>query len=251
MKKTKINLGAILLIVYALFAYLLSYAVTTALSSSFNHSYQHAYRSIHMYIAEFNSIFLSPAFLVTLIIIAFSIVLLAGKKWGVIAMGGAMATVSLLNALPVITLAGTNIINRFEWNIIIFILAFIIFVVVPAILGWLFYGVSGVFATLAQDNKKIAIIPIILKIVSAVLVALSGLNQIIFIALISIVAYGANYATVSFFNELIVPYGFVTVLALVAILILAAGIILSVKCLEGSKVEEKGEKIGFESITEE
>ena len=238
MKKTKINFGAILLIVYAVMAYALS---CVALDTMYAYSEPYGGLQYNSYYAQYQTV--SMLNTVFGVIIAFSAVLLCGKRWGSIGMGAAMATATGLGTIPFFIAAGSTLANRFEWSAIIIPAIHLLLIALLGFLGWVCYAASGLFSAKAEDGKKKSVAAIILKIVSAPLVALSGLNQLIFMTVIFITETKMSSLTFEFVLESVIfPYGIIIILALASLLILAVGIILSVKCSPRNMPEIKAKE---------
>ena len=259
MKKTKINFGAILLIVYAVMSFVLSRVALDTISvyaDPYGGVSYNPYYAQYQTVSMLNTVFgvNGMSFTVMAVIIAFSAVLLCGKRWGSIGMGAAMATATGLGTIPFFIAAGSRLSIRFEWSAIIIPAIHLLFIALLGFLGWVCYAASGLFSAKAEDGKKKSVAAIILKIVSAPLVALSGLNQLIFMTVTFITDTNMSRLTFEFILKgVICPYGIIIILALASLLILAAGIILSVKCSprnmpeikakEEVKIEKKAEPV--------
>ncbi len=232
MKKTRINFGAILLIAYAVMNY--------AFMSMFASDDLLAYLMLLKYgVLESLRSAASLSGLVTFVIIGFSIPLLFGKKWGAIGIGASMAGISLINFVKPITKLGSLVVSgdNFSWEQFLSSVSLFIFVFVPLVLGWLAFGAAGFFSENKQGGRSI--LALICKIISAILIVFSSSSQSI--QVFNKIAEHLTFAEV--FKELIIPYGIVFVTYAIIILILAVGMILSVKCLEKAKVEKNAEAI--------
>jgi len=259
MKKTKINFGAILLIVYAVMSFVLSRVALDTISlyaDSYGGVSYNSYYAQYQTVSMLNTVFgvNGMSFTVMAVIIAFSAVLLCGKRWGSIGMGAAMATATGLGTIPFFIASGSRLAIRFDWSAIIIPAIHLLFIALLGFLGWVCYAASGLFSAKAEDGKKKSVAAIILKIVSAPLVALSGLNQLIFMTVVFITETNMSRLTFEFvLKGVICPYGIIIILALASLLILAVGIILSVKCSsrnmpeikakEEVKIEKKAEPV--------
>ena len=232
MKKTKINIGAILLIVYAVMSYALYSCVQTLLSGYASSQLQY---NTNYIIYQFNHVFnigLTSSLLAVGVIIAFSALMIRGQRWGATVIGAVMSVLSGLTCGTIMIAAGEGFFQYFEWSMIIIPVLYILFVSLPGFLGWACYGVAGCFSHNAEIKEKKSLLAMILKIVSAPIVVLAGVNQILWMAIMLIPATSNYYAWSGnmYFNEVIWPYGWVALLSIAGLLILAAGIVLSVKC---------------------
>ena len=231
MKKTKINFGAILLIIYAVIATVLSNIS----------SYISVYNTdMYLSLVNLNNIIGVGSVASTVMfvaVIAFSIVLLCGKRWGSLAMGAAMTTLSLVNVIPMMSIIGEIIFNDFTLLAIAIPVLFVNFITVPAALSWFMYALAGLFATIANNKGKRSITAMILKVLSAPGVVIAGLNQILFPILMLAIADTA--ITLSDVVYIILVFGLVVFVSQVSLLILAAGMILSVRCKPDCKAEKK------------
>ena len=231
MKKTRINFGAILLIAYAV----MNYAFMSMLASD----YLSPFLTLNNDVLDTLRSAVSSCKLVTFVIIGFSIPLLFGKKWGAIGIGASMAGISLINFVKPITNLGSLIVSgeKFSWEQFLSSVSLLIFVFVPLVVGWLAFGAAGFFSENKQGGRSI--LALICKIVSAILIVFSSSSQSI--QLFNKMAKGRTFAEV--FTKLIIPDGILFVTYAIMILILAVGMILSVKCLEKAKVEKKVEAV--------
>ena len=260
MKKTKINVGAILLIVYATLALLLANIVPEIVEVALGSSYR-AYGSFGTLIGA-GQVVMWATFIVT---VAFGIVMLCGKRWGSVALGASMATTSIVAAVPMLVLSGTvtcaamlSLMYGYTGSdmvvtaIVIWILLgiFLLFITLPAFVGWGLYAMAGAFSNAANNKDKKSVAALVLKIVAAALLVIAGYDQLTYLINICFIVFlAAGISTlIEFVVILIFIFGVFIVLALVSLPILAAGIVLSIKykpddapCLIDEK-EQKGEE---------
>lgn len=258
MKKTKINVGAILLIVYATLALLLANLVPEIVEFALGSSYG-AYGSFGTLIGA-GQVIMWATFIVT---VAFGIVMLCGKRWGSVALGASMATTSVVAAVPMLVLSG--IINCYAMLFIMYgytgsdmvgaaiviwmlLCIFLLFITLPAFVGWGLYAMAGAFSNAANNKDKKSVTALVLKIVAAALLVIAGYNQLTYLINICFIVFLAAGMIIDFVVVLIFVFGVFIVLALVSLPILAAGIVLSIKykpddapCLIDEK-EQKGEE---------
>ena len=241
MKKTKINVGAILLIVYATLALLLANIVPEIVEVALG-SYYGQYGSFGTLIGA-GQVVMWATFIVT---VAFGIVMLCGKRWGSVALGASMATTSVVAAVPMLVRSGTvtcavmfTLMYGYTGSdmvvtaIVIWMLLsiFLLFITLPAFVGWGLYAMAGAFSNAANNKDKKSVTALVLKIVSAVLLVIAGYNQLTYlinICFIVFLAVGIG-TVIAFVVILIFVFGVFIVLALVSLPILAAGIVLSIK----------------------
>lgn len=231
MKKTRINFGAILLMIYAVMNY--------AFMSTFASDDIFPFLMLNNDVLDTLRSAVSLCGLVTFVIIGFSIPLLFGKKWGAIGIGASMAGISLINFIKPITNLGSLIVSgeKFSWEQFLSSVSLLIFVFVPLVVGWFAFGAAGFFSENKQGGRSI--LALMCKIVSAILIVFSSSSQSI--QIFNNIAEHLTFAEV--FTKLIIPYGIWFVTYAIIILILAVGMILSVKCLEKAKVEKNAEAI--------
>ena len=248
MKKTKINVGAILLIVYATLALLLANVVPEiAELFGFNY-YNGAFGSIYYWpfgsigaIIGAGQVVMWATFIVT---VAFGIVMLCGKRWGSVALGASMATTSVVAAVPMLVLFGTitcyaMILLMYGYTgsdmvvaaIVIWMLLciFLLFITLPAFIGWGLYAMAGAFSNAANNKGKKSVTALVLKIVAAALLVIAGYNQLTYLINICFIVFLVAGMIIEFAVVLICIFGVIIVLALVSLPILAAGIVLSIK----------------------
>ena len=241
MKKTKINVGAILLIVYATLALLLANIVPEIVEVALG-SYYGQYGSFGTLIGA-GQVVMWATFIVT---VAFGIVMLCGKRWGSVALGASMATTSVVAAVPMLVRSGTvtcavmfTLMYGYTGSdmvvtaIVIWMLLsiFLLFITLPAFVGWGLYAMAGAFSNAANNKDKKSVTALVLKIVSAVLLVIAGYNQLTYlinICFIVFLAVGIG-TVIAFVVILIFVFGVFIVLALVSLPILAAGLVLSIK----------------------
>ena len=257
MKKTKINVGAILLIVYATLALLLANLVPEIVEFALGSSYG-AYGSFGTLIGA-GQVVMWATFIVT---VAFGIVMLCGKRWGSVALGASMATTSVVAAVPMLVLSGIiNCAVMFSLMygytgsdmvvtaIVIWILLgiFLLFITLPAFAGWGLYTMAGAFSNAANNKDKKSVTALVLKIVASALLVIAGYNQLTYLINICFIVFlAAGISTViEFVVILIFIFGVFIVLALVSLPILAAGIVLSIKYKPDDapcRIDEKEQK---------
>ena len=269
MKKTKLNIGAILLIVFVVINVMLS-ADIMSLSGygkgyvgTYNNyaekgaedikpenynSYDDYYKAMDEYEEQYYigqhlvyDSYMSTGIIVIVYgaILVFAITMLCGKRWGAIGIGASMATMLALSLCSKFVYAISTIGGEDNKNTVLTAFIYACFVAIPGILGWLAYASAGVFSTFAEKNGKLFIIVLIAKIAAAVLVAFSGINQI-FVAIISaFVDYELSSAII--IKSLVLSGIIPAMLIIVSYVILAAGIVFSVKgkpeCLPEIKEE--------------
>ena len=231
MKKTKINFGAILLIVYAVIAMVLS-----------NISQYMGVYDTDMYLSLVNlNTFIGVGSVASnimfVVMIAFGIALMCGKRWGALAMGASMATLSLVNIVPLMSIIGEIVFNDANLFAMAIPVLFFNLVTVNAALGWFVYALSGLFANIANNKGKISIVAIVLKILSVPGVVIAGSNQILFPVVMLAVA-GA-FKVFSDFLYIVVVFGLAVLAAQISLFILALGMILSVRCKPDCKAAKK------------
>ena len=227
MKKTKINIGAILLIVYAVMAVVIQACAQN--SASYYFSYGGPY-SLYSTVASINTIFNNTTLYFT-ILITFCTVLLFEKRWANIVIGAAMTAFAALGSTTFMVQAGTSIgMGGFEWSKIILPAVYFIFVTLLDASGWVCYMLAGIFSAKTTEKKSVA--AMVLKIVSAPLVVISGINKMIFLTIVLLTSINPNLSNffILLWESVILPYGIVVVLSFVSLLVLAAGIVLSVRC---------------------
>ena len=261
MKKTKVNVGAILLMAYAVIAYMLPQLIFNVFGNLLGNV---GYYNIYMLATLINSVIgvsTASAFCTFVIIIACSIALLCGKRWGATAMGASMSVLSIVNILPL-----TMIIKEIfvEWiinmvagyrgglgleilKIVIILLICIIivsFVTIPAFISWILYSIAGSFANRADKKEKVSVFGIILKVLAAFGAVIPGFTQITLpIIAFIIIAFLGGMGTIGDGLLIILiglfVLGFMLLLANLSLVLLFAGMILSVKCFPDKKKAKK------------
>lgn len=271
MKKTKINVGAILIIIFVVISIMLSGDYLSLLLGSEMEAggggYAGAYRNYiednaeEVHLGDFNSyddyydvlnqkytgLYLaldnmtnSNVLLIVFgTVAALAVAMLFGKRWGAIGIGASMATMLVMTLLSKFVFAISTIGD--ESNTIATALIYILFVSIPGILGWLTYAAAGVFSSFAENSQKKSIIAMILKIAAAPLVAIGGINQILCAFISLFVQYDIRLGGV--IKSIILAYGIPAVLVVASYIILAAGMVLSVKCKPENLPEIKAEVV--------
>lgn len=170
------------------------------------------------------------------IIGAFSIVLLADKKWGAVALGGVMSvwtTIGTVTALMEDFVAQNY---RVELESVLILLALFLFVSVPCFVGWILYMSAGILS-IASDRKDqryifsliFKILAMITKSVAAILVFSAGIGFLLFTLVFGLITgSGINFAAL--LGNFVFPYGGVMIALAFAFVVLAIGMILSVRC---------------------
>ena len=150
-----------------------------------------------------------------------------------------MATMLALSLCSKFVYAISTIGGEDNKNTVLTAFIYACFVAIPGILGWLAYASAGVFSTFAEKNGKLFIIVLIAKIAAAALVAFSGINQIFVAIITAFVDYELSSAII--IKSLVLTGIIPAMLIIVSYVILAAGIVFSVKgkpeCLPEIKEE--------------
>ena len=270
MKKTKINVGAILIIIFVVISIMLSgdyFSLVLSSETDTGGGYAGAYQNYiednaeevypgdfsnyddyydvlnqkytGLYLALDNMTNSNALLIVFGTVAALAVAMLFGKRWGAIGIGASMATMLVMTLLSKFVFAISTIGD--ESNTIATALIYILFVSIPGILGWLTYAAAGVFSSFAENSQKKSLIAMILKIAAATLVAVGGMNQILCAFISLFVQYQIRLGGV--IKSIILAYGIPAVLVVASYIILAAGMVLSVKCKPENLPEIKAEAV--------
>ena len=246
-RKNKINVGAILLMIYGALSFIAVYLSSRIASYQTTYDYNldyYLYGYIyHNFFDEIHNILgitQINALVIMALITVCAILLCFGKRWGAIVLGGSMAVVSAFSAMPLAISTAATIFNALETSelwIIFALFLYVSFVTVGAVLGWLLYFIAGLLSVRADNKGRISILSIVAKVLSAWFVVLSSINQMIFVFIMfiwnSAAAGGLTFRY--FFRQVFLSYGIAAVIAVASLVFLAVGILLSAKSLPDHK----------------